>query len=100
MAVHRVPGVDGEVEYRVLDLARIYQRVPQSARNDGLDFDLLAQRATEHVLHSLDEPADVDDLRLQRLTPAEGEQLRRQLCSPRHSCERVLQPLLGALVAG
>ena len=81
VAVHRVARVDRQIEQRVLDLERIDQRVPQAARHDRLDLDPVAERAPQHVVQAAHEAAEIDDLRRQRLAPAEGQQLRGELRS-------------------
>ena len=99
-ALHGVARVDGEVEHRVLDLRRIDEGVPEAGGRHGLDLDRFAERAAQHVAHADDAAGNVDDLGLQRLAPAEGEQLAGQLGAAPDRRFRLAQPLRDLLVAG
>ena len=75
---HGVAGIDGEIEQRELELARIDLHGARPPRHADLDLDIAAQRAAEHVL-DLGQPfGEIDDARLQRLPPRECQQLPRQ----------------------
>ena len=52
VAVHRVAGVDREIEDRIFELVRIDEHRPGFGVEPGLDLDPLAQRAVEQVGHA------------------------------------------------
>src|SRR5439155_10507234 len=83
--VHRIAGVDCEIEHRVLKLGRIGECVPQALRNDRLHLDTRTDASPEQVFHSADEPPGVDDLRLKRLTSSECEELAGKFCTALHA---------------
>ncbi len=97
---HGVPGVDGQVEHRVLDLVRIHQGVPKPPRDCGLKFDFCAQRPAQHVVHAPNKAADVDHLRLQRLSTSEGKQLLGELGAAGYARQGALHTDLRAGVTG
>ena len=71
---HGVARVDGEVDHRVLKLARIGAGGPEATAQYGLQHDVFTERALQQVLHAGDHPAGVDRLRGQRLLARKGEQ--------------------------
>ena len=71
-------ALNGEIEQRELELARIDLDEAGPPRHDHADFDVAAQRAAEHVLELGQPFGEVDHARLQRLPPREGEQLPGQ----------------------
>ena len=100
VAVHRVAGVDREIQQRVLHLERIDERIPQAARHDRLDLDAVAERAAEHVVEAAHEAAEIHDLRRERLTAAEREQLRSEIGAARDARQRVAHALFRLLRPG
>ena len=50
-AVHRVAGVDREVQDRIFQLIRVDEAIPQPTRDYRLDFDLPTEGATKHLIH-------------------------------------------------
>ena len=75
---HGIAGVDGEVEQHLLDLAGIDLDAPQIGRQRADELDVLADDAPEHVLERQHRHVEVEHLRHQHLTAAEGQQLARQ----------------------
>ena len=73
-AVHRVAGVDREVDDGVLELVRIDVGRPGVGGEVDLDLDPLAQRPVEQVGHAGDQLAAVDPLGQQRLGAGERQQ--------------------------
>ncbi len=73
-AVHRVAGVDGEVEDGVFELGRIGPDVPGRLGEAGVDGDPLADRAVDQLEHVLDQLGRRHRLGQQRLGAGEGEQ--------------------------
>src|SRR3712207_9032784 len=55
-------------------LVRVGFRAPQTAGQDGLDRDVLAERAPDQLGHRADELVEIDDLGLQRRLARKGEQ--------------------------
>ena len=76
--VHRVAGVDGEVEDRILELGRIGPDVPELVGEAGVDGDPLADRAVDQLEHVLDQLGRRHRLGQQRLGAGEGEQAAGQ----------------------
>ena len=99
-ALHRVAGVDRQVEDRVLDLGRVHGGGPQPAGHDGLDLDGVANRAAHHVLKPQHQFADVDDLGRQRLPPPECQQLAGQLGAALDGLGGMGKPLFHLGLAG
>ena len=95
---HGVAGVDGHVQHRVLDLVGVHQRVPQPARDHGLDLDGFAQGPPQHVAHAADDAAQVHRFGLQRLAAGERQQLAGEARAPRHRADGVLQQLAQARI--
>ncbi len=71
---HRVAGVDGEVEDRVLELVGVAEGQPQAAGHHHLELHPLAERPAQQLVHRADQPVGVDRPRLERLAPGEGQQ--------------------------
>ena len=76
---HRIARVDREVQQRVLELRRIDQAFPQAAGHHRLELDRLAEGPVQHVVETAHEAAEIDHLGLERLPPAEGQELRGEL---------------------
>jgi hypothetical protein len=74
---HRISRIEAEVQQRILELGRVNQHRPQTARADGLDGDARTNRALDHVLHAIDQTIDVGWLGVERLTAREREQAVR-----------------------
>ena len=98
--LHRVAGVDRQVQHRVLELRRIDVGVPQPARDHGFEFHRLADRAPQHVFEPQHELAGMDDARLERLAPAEGEQVLGQLGAAVDGIAGIRQALVDGGVTG
>ena len=75
---HGVPRVDGEIEDRALQLVLVGLDRPQARRKHALELDLLAERPVQELRHVPDENVEVERLRLERLSPREGEQAAGQ----------------------
>ena len=75
---HRVAGVDGEVEDRILELGGIGPDVPDVVGEAGVDGDPLADRAVDQFEHVLDQLGRRDRLGQQGLGAGEGEQAAGQ----------------------
>ena len=99
-AVHGVARVDAQVEHRVFHLGGIDQRVPQAARDHGFHLDLLAQATPQHVFHAGDEAADAHHARIERLAPAERQQVAGQLGATGDAGQRLFHAALGARHVG
>ena len=74
LAVHRVAGVDGEVEDGVLELVGVHPDVPAFVGEAGPDVDPLADRAVDQVEHVLDQLGRRRRFGQQGLGAGEGEQ--------------------------
>jgi hypothetical protein len=72
-ALHRVAGVDGEVDDRILKLVRIDVGRPRIRGHVEVHHDPLAERAVEQVRHAADQLGRVDPLGQQRLRPSERQ---------------------------
>jgi hypothetical protein len=79
---HRVTCVDDEVEDDLLQLARVGPDAAGLGGQLGDDVDVLADQPPQHRVHPGDDLVQVDDLRLEDLLAAEGEQLARQCRRP------------------
>ena len=75
---HRVARVDDEVHEHLLDLTRVGLHAPERAAEDGDDLDVLADQAAQHLVHLADDVVQLQDPRLEKLLPAEREQLAGQ----------------------
>ena len=73
-SLHRVAGVDGEVQHRIFELGGIGPDVPQIAGEAGVDGDPLADRAVDQLEHVLDQLGRRHRVGQQRLGAGEGEQ--------------------------
>jgi len=95
---HRVAGVDGEVEERVLQLVRIDVHPRQVRGEVGLQPDPRADRAAHELGEGGDLRVDVGADRRERLAPGEGQQLVRHRRRPLGALYRVVQaPAQGAV---
>jgi hypothetical protein len=77
-ARHRVARVEGEIHHDLLQLTGIGLRRAEPRVEVGHELDLRAEQPAEHPLELGDHLVDVDDLRLEHLAAAEGEQLSGQ----------------------
>ena len=75
---------------------RVFQ---SSAGDDGLDLDMLAEAAPQHVGHLPDQPAEIERHGAQRLAPREGQQMARQAGAPIGTQQRVADSPQRRLVA-
>src|SRR5574338_81701 len=91
LAVHRVAGVDREVENRMLELVRVDISGPGIGGEIDLDADALAERPVAQVGHPRNQLAAVDPLWEQRLGPGEGQQPAGQRGGPGRTLHRILQ---------
>ena len=83
--LHRVAGIDGEVENDLVDLARIGVHVPQAGGEHGLNLNIFPSRRESMRRVLTDVGAQVEADGLQDLAAAEGEQLageRRRRAAP------------------
>jgi len=76
---HGVAGIHDQVHDDLLELARIGFDPPQRGRKDGPQRDVLADQAAKHGFHVLHDGVEVEDLGLEHLLAAEGEELAGQL---------------------
>ncbi len=72
---HRVAGVDHEIHQHLLDLTRVGAHPPQVRRGDGDERDVLADEPPQHAVHFSHDDVEVQDLGLEHLAAAVGEQL-------------------------
>jgi hypothetical protein len=49
LAVHPIPGVDREIQNRILELIRVDQAIPKTTGDYRLDLDLPAEGPTQHL---------------------------------------------------
>src|SRR4029079_10527761 len=82
LAVHRVAGVNREVDDRIFELVRVDVDRPGVAREVDLDPDALAERAVGEVGHAADQLAAVDPFRHQRFGAGERQQAPGQRRGP------------------
>ncbi len=98
-AGHRVTGVDREIEDGVFELARIDGSIPQTAGDDRFDFNRLADRPAQKIVHSGKKLAEMHHLRLKRLAAAKRQQLACELSAAADTRERIGDPALRLLVS-
>ena len=77
-AWHSVAGVHGEVDQRVLELARIHQRAPKTRARHRLQRDGLAQGALKQVGEPGNQPCGLNRLCIEWLAAREGQQASRK----------------------
>ncbi len=70
---HRIAGVEGQIEHRRGELARIDQRRPCVVGQQRLDFDLLAKRRMQQLGGLQHQRIDVDLAGLQRLLAGKSQ---------------------------
>ena len=87
---HRVAGVDGQVHQHLLDLRRVDADAPEGGVEPRHDLDVLAEERPQHARGVRDEGVEVDDLRLQHLLAAEGEELAHEARGPLGGAHDVL----------
>src|SRR3546814_2446340 len=75
LPVHGIPGIEGHVDQRRFKLAHVSADVTWLVAQLYPDLNPRARDGLQHVAEALHLLAHIDDLRLQRLTPGEGEQL-------------------------
>src|SRR5512132_2643886 len=75
---HGITCVDHDVQQYLLELPGVDLDVARTGRETRLELDVLADDAAEHAIHVRDDRVRVEHFRLQRLLPAECEQLPRQ----------------------
>jgi len=83
---HGVPRVDDQIEKDLLDLSRVRLDPAQVLAQRGHELDVRGQEPVEHLLHVGDDLVEIENLGLQHLLPAEGQELPRQ-------CRRALRSL-------
>ena len=91
LAIHRVAGIDREIDDRILELVRVDIGRPGVAREIDLDADALADRAVEQVRHAADQILAVDPLGQQRLGAGEGQQAAGQSGGAGRAFHRILE---------
>src|ERR1041385_777572 len=79
---HRVTGVDGKVQYYLLDLPGIRHDIAGIGRNAYYQLDVFADQTAEHLLQFTDHRAHTYDCWLDDLFSAEGKQLRGERSRP------------------
>ena len=73
--MHRISGVDGEIDYHLLQLPRIrIHQVQQIAEGDD-ELDVFADQAPQHLLETGDDGVDADRSGVHHLLATECEQL-------------------------
>lgn len=82
LAVHGVPGVDRHVDQRRLELADVSHHEARLVGDVGDHLDAGAGDGVEHVGDVAKPIADVENLRLERLSACEGEELACELRGP------------------
>ena len=90
-AVHRVAGVDGEVEDRIFELGRVGPDVPGLGGEAGVDGDPLADRAVDQLEHVLDQLGRRDRVGQQGLGAGEGEQAAGQRGGAGRALHRIVE---------
>ena len=75
---HGVPRIDAQVQQRVLQLVRIHQRRPQTARADKFHRNRRAHRPAHQIFHVSNEPVHICRLWIQCLPPRKSQQSMRQ----------------------
>src|SRR5439155_15948334 len=78
-ARHRVASVDRQIEDDLLDLSGIRPDAPEALVAADRELDVLPEQPSQKWLDRADHRAQIDDLGLENLLAAEGEQLPRQL---------------------
>ncbi|MNS68183.1 hypothetical protein D3C72_1014570 [compost metagenome] len=76
---HGVARVDGDVQQRRFELARVGAHGGAGVVGVDLDLDALVERAAQHVGERVQHLPHVDRVGLQHLAPREGQQLAREL---------------------
>ncbi len=89
--VHRVAGVDRQVQHRILELGRIRPDMPDIGREIGVDGDPLADRAVDQLEHVLDQLGRRHRLGQQGLGAGEGEQAPGQGGGAGGALHRIVQ---------
>jgi hypothetical protein len=101
---HGVTRIDGEIDQRRLEMVRVDLDVPEAGRADGLDLDVLAQRALDEVGGAHKELVDVEQFRIEGLPPGERQQTARQrggaLRAPHSVRQRAIETRVGCLLGG
>jgi hypothetical protein len=72
LAVHRVAGIDGQIQQHLLQLMRIGIGIPKPGGHLGFQFHRFAQHALQHVIHAAQHHTEIDNVRLQRMTPGKA----------------------------
>src|SRR5262249_59058034 len=85
--------VDRQVQDHLLELARVGLDVSQLRVEYDLELDVLSDQAVEQQPDVADDVIQVEDLRRQQLTAAEGEQLLCQRSGALTRARDVLRPL-------
>ena len=75
---HRVARVDDEVHEHLLDLTWVGLHAPEPRFEDGDDLDVLADQAAQHLVHFAEDVVQLKNSGLEKLLPAEREQLAGQ----------------------
>ena len=81
-AVHRVAGVDREIEDGIFELGPVGPDVPGFIRKAGVHRDPFADRAIDQLKHVLDQFGGSDGLRQERLGASERQKPPGQSCGP------------------
>ena len=79
---HRVACVDDEVQHHLLELCGVHSDEAELGAEVHHELDVFPDEALEHPLAIAKLHTDVDDLRLQDLLAAEGEELTREHRGP------------------
>src|ERR1039458_6462200 len=87
---HGIPCVHGQVEDDLLDLSRIGFDPGQGRVQFGFQFDVLANKPPQHLLHVLDYCVEVQNLGVKHLLAAEGEKLSGERSGPMRSFENLV----------
>src|SRR5271157_2885111 len=79
---HGISGIECKVHNYLLDLSSVSSHTTCLLAQDDREGDILAENPTEHLLRLLEKLPQVDDLGLDHLLPAEGQELLREGSRP------------------
>ena len=72
---HGVSGIHDEVQNDLLDLPRIGLHLPETRSGERHNIDVFTDQAMKHFVHIGDDAVEIQLLRHQHLSAAEGQQL-------------------------
>jgi hypothetical protein len=71
---HGIAGIDGKIQYRIVELSCVYLGLPQSPTKHGFDSHGFTQRSPDKDGHLANALIHVNGLGLKRLLPGECKQ--------------------------